>query len=276
MTRRKFLRFAAAAAATGVGGVALATNVQRHVEVTWHRISLPGAAGLRVVHVTDLHAGWGVSDEVLEEALEHVHGLDPDLVVLTGDYVNHSLKYLHRARNFVRQLPRPCVATLGNHDHWAGASEITGAFEAEGVVVLQNRHIDVECGRKTLTVVGVDDAFTGRDDVARAFEGLESWDRVLCLSHDPNSADAIMAQGARLVLAGHTHGGQIDIPVITPAIARTIGNRYLAGWYDVGPGRLYVNVGLGSGASRWRIGKRATPEVAAFDIVDEERGAQIA
>lgn len=274
MTRRKFLSLAAAAAATSVGGVALVKNVRRRVEVNWHRVGLPGAEGLRVVQVTDLHAGWGVSDEVLEEASEHVRQLDPDLVVLTGDYVNHSLKYLDRATSFVERLPRPCVATLGNHDHWAGAREIIDALEAEDVIVLQNSHIHVDCGHKALTVVGVDDAFTGRDDVTRAFDGIESPDQALCLSHDPNSADDIMAHGARLVLAGHTHGGQIDVPMITPVIARAIGNRYLAGWYDVGPGRLYVNVGLGSSASRWRVGKRAAPEVAVFDIVDEEMGAR--
>jgi hypothetical protein len=273
MTRRKFLGIgiATAVAATGVSGVALARAARRRIRVTRHEVALPGSGGLRVVHVTDLHAGWVTRDELLDEAAERCRSLEPDLVVLTGDYVNHSISYLPRARRFAAALPRPCVATLGNHDHWSGAQTVQAALEAEGVVVLRNAHTVIEHARGALTVVGLDDAFSGHDDLDAALEGVERPGRALVLSHDPRAADRLVERGARIILAGHTHGGQVSVPLVTPAVARTMGARYLAGWYQVGEGRLYVNVGLGSSASPWRLGKRIAPEVAVFDLLDAER-----
>ena len=133
MTRRKFISLAALAAATGVGGLAVARNVQRNVAVTRHEIPLsPETAGLRVVHLTDLHLGWGAPPALMDEMIAACHDAEPDLVVLTGDYVNHSLKHIERVREVVAQLPRPCVATLGNHDYYAGADEVRRVLEEEG------------------------------------------------------------------------------------------------------------------------------------------------
>lgn len=273
MSRRRFLGVAAAAAVTGASGAALAATARRHVRVARHLIDLRGAGGLRVVHVTDLHAGWVSREAILDEAIACCRAAEPDLVVLTGDYVNHTLAFLPRARSFVASLPRPCVATLGNHDHWSGAAEVQAALEAEGVTVLRNAHARLELAGRELDVVGVDDAYTGHDDLDAAFEGVTAPGRALVLSHDPRSADRLVERGARLILSGHTHGGQVSVPFVTRAVARTMGTKYLAGWYQVGPGRLYVNVGLGSSASPWRLGRGdIAPEVAIFDLTDDDEG----
>jgi predicted MPP superfamily phosphohydrolase len=167
----------------------------------------------------------------------------------------------------IERLPRPCVATLGNHDHWAGAAAIRRSLEGQGVVVLQNHHESISLrGSRRLVVVGVDDGFTKHHDVARALAGVHRPEQALVLTHDPDTADAIVQGGARLVLAGHTHGGQVHIPRVTRALSRMVGNRYLAGWYKVGRGRLYVNVGIGSSFIRWRAGRRTVPEVAVMDL----------
>jgi uncharacterized protein len=273
MSRRRFLGVAAAVAVTGASGVALASTASRHIRVTRHLIDLRGVSGLRVVHVTDLHAGWVSRKAILDEAIASCRAAEPDLVVLTGDYVNHTLAYLPLARRFVAALPRPCVATLGNHDHWSGAGEIRAALEAEGVTVLRNAHAHLELRdrREALNVVGIDDAYTGHDDLDAAFDGVAHPGSALFLSHDPRAADRLVERGARLILSGHTHGGQVSVPFVTRAVARTMGTKYLAGWHQVGPGRLYVNVGLGSSASPWRLGgPEIAPEVAIFDFADDE------
>lgn len=269
MTRRTFLWSLAAAGAAGAAGTAIGRNVRRQVEVTSHSVHLAGASGVRVVQLTDLHAGRATPLAIVEQAVAQTHDLEPDLVVLTGDYVNHSLTYLPRVRQFVASLPRPCVATLGNHDHWAGASSVRDVLEEEGVVVLTNEHHLFDLGRAGhLGVVGVDDGFTDHDDVESSFAGVDRPESALVLTHDPNTANDIATRGGRLILAGHTHGGQISVPVVTPMISRTVGNRYLKGWYDAGAARLYVNAGLGSSAVRWRVGEGANPEVALFLLND--------
>jgi uncharacterized protein len=268
MTRRKLLLgIGATATLMGVGGVAAARANQRRVVPSRHLVTLPGMREGRLVHLTDLHMGWSTGAPIIEDTLATVRDLRPDLVVMTGDYVNHSVRYLEHFRAFVARLPRPCVATLGNHDHWSGAKAIRTTLRSEGVIVLSNSWCEVKVRGQVLPVVGVDDGFTKRDDVAAAVQGLRAPERALGLSHFPNVADAMVEQGVRLVFSGHTHGGQVEVPLVTPLVSRTTGNRYLAGWYQVGDGRLYVNVGIGTGGiAPWRIGDGVAPEVACFDF----------
>ena len=89
----------------------------------------------------------------------------------------------------------------------------------------------------------------------------------LALTHLPDTGDDIAARGGRLILAGHTHGGQIRVPIITRAALRISGSRYVAGWYRTRGGRLYVSAGVGSSVVRWRVGRQAQPEVTLLDLI---------
>jgi predicted MPP superfamily phosphohydrolase len=269
LTRRQFLKVAAWGAASTTGAVSLAHAAPRRLRISQHRVKSVwrGSSPLRVVQISDLHVGWATPKRLLHQAVREAHRARPHLVVLTGDYLNHTLKHLTRLRRLVATLPRPCIATLGNHDYWAGASEIQQMLEAEEIEVLRNSRTVFRHHGVGLPVVGVDDAHTDHDDVARAFAGLSSPQEALVLTHHPKTANAIAKRGARLILAGHTHGGQIQVPGVTRVVARIAGLRHIAGWYRVGPGRLYVNTGVGSSAIRWRVGRRAMPEVAIFDLV---------
>jgi len=222
---------------------------------------------LRVVQLTDLHLGHGTPQRTLERAVSAASAARPDLVVLTGDYLNLSLTQLPRLRQLGARLPRPCVAVLGNHDHWSGAEAIQRTLAEEGVIVLRNQSVKLKLRGGELTVVGVDDGGTHHDDVARAFAGVKDRGRALVLTHHPKTAEAIMAWGGRLVLSGHTHGGQVAVPRVTAALARAGGHRYLRGWYSVGQGRLYVSPGIGASLIRTRLGRGAWPEVAVFDLL---------
>ena len=265
MTRRKFLTLTAATAATGAAGLALAGSNQ--VRLTRHQVSWPCPRGIRVAHLTDLHVGWGTPAHLLRQAVELTRRARPHLVVLTGDYLNHSLKRLPALKRFVRALPRPCVATLGNHDHWSGPGDIRYALERLGVTVLRNENVTIDVAGQRLQLVGVDDGMTGHHDIARAFRGVRHPKRALVLSHYGETADEIVEAGGRLVLSGHTHGGQLQIPILTRAVTAAAGMRYIAGWYKVGPGRVYVSAGIGSSVIRRRVGRRAEPEVALLDLV---------
>ncbi len=268
MTRRKFVGVVGAAAVGGaLLGPAAAWAGSRHLQVRRHKVAFAPGRGLRIVHLTDPHVGLATPRKVLAAAAAAAPAAPPARVVMPGPYVNRTLAYRKRLDVFLRALPRPCVAVLGNHDHWTGGARVRPLLEAAGVLVLSNesRRLQLSGGRE-LTVVGVDDETTGHADVAAALAGVERPEDALVLTHHPNTADAIVAAGGRLVLAGHTHGGQVLVPGVTAPLARLGGIRYLSGWHDVGPGRLYVNTGLGAAVVGWRLGRAAWPEVAVLEL----------
>jgi predicted MPP superfamily phosphohydrolase len=266
----RHLRHLAVAAAPSVGP-GLAEAWPRRLRVTNHLVAWPKLARrVRIVQITDVHAGLSTPVRYLRQAISAARQAEPDLVVLTGDFLNRSLTYVERLRRFIKVLPEPRVAVLGNHDHWSDADGVRQALERERVRVLVNENMVLSGEGFELTIVGVDDWTTNHDDIPTAFAGVERSDEALVLSHHPRSAEPIAEHGGRLVLSGHTHGGQIYLPLLTRAISRMGGNRYLAGWYDITPRtRLYVNAGIGSGAVGLRVGRNAIPEVAVFDLVPE-------
>lgn len=268
--KARHLRHLAVAAAPSVGP-GLAEAWPRRLRVTNHLVAWPRLERrVRIVQVSDVHAGLSTPVRYMRQAISAARQAEPDLVVLTGDYLNRSLTYVERLRRFVKVLPEPRVAVLGNHDHWSDAAGVAQALERERVRVLVNEHTVVRGEGFELTIVGVDDWTTNHDDIPAAFAGVERPEEALVLSHHPRSAEPIAEHGGRLVLSGHTHGGQIYLPLVTRAIGRMGGNRYLAGWYDItDKTRLYVNAGIGSGAVGLRVGRNAIPEVAVFDLVPE-------
>ena len=272
MDRRTFLRrTVAGGAALGVAGIAGMAVAQGGVRITRHDLPpdqaplLTPGRRLRIAQLTDIHVGWGTSAETLRTALVQAKLVRPDLLVLTGDYLNHSLAEIDTLRAWVRGLPRPCIATLGNHDHWSGAMAIRRMLEQEGIPVLSNESTVMDVAGQPLRIVGVEDGFTHRDDVDAAFRDVARPEQALVLSHDPMTADKIARTGARVVLSGHTHGGQFDIPGLTAALATVAGIRYLKGWYMIGDTRLYVNCGVGSSVGAGRNGAAAS-ELAVFDV----------
>lgn len=230
------------------------------IAVTRHRV--PWSSRARVVQLSDIHVGPSTPQLLLARVAEVVAELEPDVVVLTGDYVNVSTFYARRITELVRLLPKPCIATLGNHDHFTDPERITLALEAGGAKVLRNESTMLG----ELLVVGVDDGHSGNADIPRAFEGIDA-ERALVLSHFPNTADEIASTRAPLVLSGHTHGGQIDVPWLTRTVARVAGNPYLRGFYRVGDRTdLYVNAGIGHSFPGLRSGEGTRPEIAVFDL----------
>jgi len=223
---------------------------------------------VRVAHLTDVHVGATTPPRMLARVSEVVQSLACDLVVLTGDYVNASLFHLDRVTDLVRSLPQPCIATLGNHDHWTDPVRVAGALEAGGATVLRNASTVVRGDGFALTVVGVDDGRSGNADVPRAFADVDDPTRALVLSHYPSTAETIARTGAPLVLSGHTHAGQVDVPHVTKLFARLAGNPYLHGFYRLDRTDLYVSAGIGHSLHGLRAG-RTCPEIAVFELDPE-------
>ena len=252
----------ALAAGSALGVSRVRASRRGGLAVTMHRV--PWTSRARVVQLTDVHVGPTTPVGVVARATEIVRSLEPDVVVLTGDYVNTSLYFIERVAALADALPKPCVAILGNHDHWASADEVERALRSGGADVLRNASKTVETKHGPLVVVGVDDGRSRTMDLDRAFEGVDS-SRALVLAHHPQTADLIADRGAPLVLSGHTHGGQVDVPRATELVARLTGNPYLHGFYRLRDTDLYVNAGIGHSLPGFRAG-RTCPEIAVFDL----------
>ena len=236
--------------------------------ITCHRIPWKGERRIRVAQLTDIHVGATTPRTMLAHVAQVVSTLGCDLVVLTGDYVNASLVHLDRVTELVKSLPGPCIATLGNHDHWTDPVRVAAALREGGALVLQNESTVVRGRGFELTVVGVDDGRTRHDDVTRAFANVADPTRALVLSHFPTTAESIATTGAPLVLSGHTHAGQIDVPHVTRLLARLAGNPYLHGFYRLDRTDLYVSAGIGHSLHGLRAG-RTCPEIAVFELDPE-------
>lgn len=266
LSRRKLLTSAAAFAAATTGATRVAQARTVGLRITRHTIPWPGTKKLRVVQYTDIHVGWSTPQAVLKRCAQVAHRLEPDLVVLTGDYINRSTKVLPRLTEFVSLLPDPIIATLGNHDHWGGAHEVALALLRGGAEVLSNRNSGIDGIGWSLPVVGVDDGFTNHADVTKAFDGGEDPERTLVLNHFPTTANEIAGHGARLILSGHTHGGQLVIPGLTRALSRLAGSDYFHGFYELDASHLYVSAGIGHSLEGLRGGESAMPEIAVFEL----------
>ncbi len=232
-----------------------------------------GLERLRVAHLTDMHFGRVTPLSVQEAAVAAVNAEEPDVVVLTGDFVCHSQAYLEQMSAVLGKLRAPALGVLGNHDYWSGADEVRHGLKKANVTLLSNAHTTIEVRGQRLQILGLDDAYTGHADRARALKGLRKDVPTLGLSHIAEEADALWAQGVSLVLAGHTHGGQVTVASLHElAIGRLVGHRYVHGLYgkrnggEQGTGAVYVSAGIGAAMIPIRLGDRGRREVAIFEL----------
>ena len=238
------------------------------------RFAGPGAYvgaldGLRVAHLTDLHVGRVTPMSVQREAVNLANAAEPDLTVITGDFVCHSQRYLAELTEVVSGINGPKIGVLGNHDHWSGADAVRRALARGGVEVLDNANTTLTLRRQRLQVVGLDDAYTGHADRAAALKGLRPDLPTLGLSHIAEEADALWAAGVPLVLAGHTHAGQVTVAKLHElSIGRIAGHKYVHGLYGdrAAQGAVYVGAGVGAAIIPLRVGERGRREVTLFEL----------
>jgi predicted MPP superfamily phosphohydrolase len=233
----------------------------RALVVTPIAVPLPGlSAPIRLVQVSDLHLGPLADRSALREAFDRVVALDPDLVCVTGDLVDSPGTDLEA---WVPELARVTArlgvfAILGNHDRRAGGDRVAAALARwTGWRLLRDEVATVEVPGGRLHLVGLEEGPEGT--VSEAFPGLlaqvPAGEPAVVLVHRPSAFPDVAAAGAPLVLAGHTHGGQLAVPGVPQLnLARLMQMRFDAGSFVREGSLLHVNRGLGTSGQRVRIG----------------------
>jgi predicted MPP superfamily phosphohydrolase len=200
--------------------------------------------------VTDIHAGVFIARQELRRIADQVIALQPDLFVLTGDYISNSMVFLPGCLEEMARVQARygSFATLGNHENWYGTlQELQAAFRHYGIPLLVNAHQVVRTERGRVAVAGIDDLRSGFPDLETALRGLDPSLPTLLLSHRPEVFPEAADRGIPLTLSGHYHGGQVKVSLPAgPVSFPHLRTPYPEGLYRIGRSRLYVSRGIGT------------------------------
>lgn len=223
--------------------------------------------GYRIAQLSDLHIGSLWPRERAQRWLPRVNDLDVDLIALTGDYVTSGSAFHSDVAFIVRgmQCRDGTVAVLGNHDYFGDVEGLVAKLRLNGVDVLRNERRVLVRGKDQVVLAGVDDTWSQSADVEKALCGHDVSAPLIALAHDPKLFPELAAGGASLVLAGHTHWGQVAVPfhALRYNLSR-LSYRYHAGLYRIGPATLHVSAGLGTTGPPVRLG--AAPEITVLRL----------
>lgn len=272
--RRLLIAWIVAGLAVGVYGLAFepARLVERP-QVLAMRAWPSACDGLRIDHVSDIHTGSPHNGlDNLDRIVDRLIASDAQAVVMTGDYVILSVflgtyvgpePIAARLRRLTAR--KPVYAVLGNHDWWKNGAHIREVFQAAGVVMLEDEARHATLGGCPVWIVGVGDLWETRHDVTKAFSMVAGPDPAIAITHNPALFPQMPARGL-LMLAGHTHGGQISLPGVgQPAMwGKGLEGRYVAGHYEDDGQHLFVSPGIGTSILPVRIGM--PPEISRLTL----------
>lgn len=220
-----------------------------------------GFEDLRIAVISDPHVGPHFREDDMARVVTSTNALRPDLVVLAGDYVARDPTDAEVVAAGLADLRAPLgiFAVLGNHDYWGSEVRVSAILARAGARLLRNTGTSLERGGDRVWLAGVEDLRRGRPNLPAALSGARDGETTIVLVHNPMAVHEAQRYGAALVLAGHTHGGQIRLPVIGPPIIPIADRSLSSGLSRVGQTQVYVSRGVGVGTPPARLGAR--PEV---------------
>ncbi|MBK8025419.1 MAG: metallophosphoesterase [Chloroflexi bacterium] len=270
----KVLTPAAALGTLGAAGTLLyayrAADRLQVVPVDFLHPAVPRAFhGYTIAQFSDIHLdGSRRSLDLLERTVELINAATPDLIVCTGDFVTARIRPLRGdLTGALRRLRAPdgVLAILGNHDFGYNRVITQRALAEAGIPELENAVVTLQRGEDRLHIAGVDSVVRQRARLDQVLEVLPRDGMAILLAHEPDYADIAAATGRfALQLSGHTHGGQINLPLLTEISLPAYGRRYKEGIHLVKGLWLYVNRGIGTGGVSLRL--RARPEITIIKL----------
>ncbi len=282
MNRRKFLKRVAysfgGVATLGGGTTAYGFWEAKHIRVREHTIRIPNLPqsfeGVRIAVLADFHHGPYVSLNFIREATELAQSLKPDLFALVGDYGHrglHTHEELPPCLEVLSQLEAPMgvFAVPGNHDMYNRGAIYRDVISKTPLTDITNRGQFLTRNGEQIYIAGVDDLWWGKPLLIKALEDLEGQDKcVILLSHNPDFAEAQTDPRLSLTLSGHTHGGQVYLPIAgSPWAPTRFKEKYLSGLAKGPNGFVFTSRGLGE--SGYPIRFMVPPEIPVLTLAQE-------
>lgn len=274
MTRRRFLKLLSGVAGLyGVGRFTYSALWERYdLRVTTWDVPLPRLPrqfnGLRIAHIADVHLCPELPHDYIVSTMRLLGELGADIVAFSGDLLSAGRKYLHPYLDIFAQ-PQASYgkyAVLGNHDFVCDRSApVTEFLQDAGWQVLRNRSVPLPGAGGAVWVVGVEDMSTGSPNLYKAVEGIPERAVRILLAHQPDFIDKAVEAGLDLMLCGHTHGGQVVLPLIGPPVVPSkYGATYAWGLFDRDGTRMQVTRGVGMSSPHIRF--NCPPEIAILTL----------
>jgi predicted MPP superfamily phosphohydrolase len=268
MSRRTFMRHATHGVLAG--GLLMAGDgyllERTNYEVTRYDVPAPHLAKpFSVAFMSDLHRSPTTSVDDLRAAARLCMNQQPDAVLLGGDYITSHAHLATECAEALAELrpPHGVYFVLGNHDHWSGPTIVARAFTRAGFTDITNANTELAPG---LRLCGLDDVWAGMPNIPLAFRGAEGPSQTrLLLTHNPKIFPRVRERQC-VMICGHTHGGQINLPLIPNPYMRAV-TRYVKGWFHEEGSSLYVNRGIGTLTIPVRLNCR--PEITVLRFIPQ-------
>ncbi|MCP5005965.1 MAG: metallophosphoesterase [Planctomycetes bacterium] len=274
LNRRSFIKYALLG---GIGTLATSYSVfieRYNFQINTYQIPvprLPGAfEGFKIVQLTDIHFGFLMPLSIVEQLIHKVNILDKDIVVCTGDYVNACGKdslvdtvwpYLMKLR-----AKHGVYSVLGNHDHWGGLDRSLYWLEESGQNV-RHKSIPIDKMGERIWIGGAGDYLEDDVSIDKAFENVPSNECKILLAHNPDSADSHFSTKVDLMISGHTHGGQVNIPFVGAPYLAVQNRKYSSGFIRSSKTNIYISRGLGWTVLPIRF--NCPPEISILNLISD-------
>ena len=235
--------------------------------------------GLRIALIGDIHTGGPfISEQKLRKIVDLTNQQKPDLIVLLGDYMSPNSWHSHRVEPEITaavlkdlRAPLGVYSVLGNHDWWYDGEKVRRALEANGIRVLDEEVAEVKWRDSSFWLIGFADLWTRPQHIQETIRKVPEGAINIGLSHNPDIF-IHMPRTMPLMLAAHTHGGQVNLPVIgTPITPSYFGPRYTAGHVFENDHHMFVTTGIGTSILPVRF--RVPPEIVILTIANRESAA---
>lgn len=229
-------------------------------------------SGLRIAVISDIHTGGPfINDQKLRDIVGKTNALKPDLIVLLGDYMSSNTWHSHRVEPGVTtaalknlKAPLGVYAVLGNHDWWYSGERVRDAFDANGIPVLEDEVVEIKWHEKSFWLVGLADLWTRPQHIGATIAKVPAGSTMIALTHNPDIFPNL-PQSVPLLLAGHTHGGQVNFPLFgTPIVPSRFGRKYTVGHLFENSHHLFVSTGIGTSILPVRF--RVPPEIVLLTV----------
>lgn len=229
--------------------------------------------GYTIIQLTDIHLGQWITKEKLIGIVKLINKENPDLIVLTGDYISYKVdECLDELEESLKLLKTKdaVLSVLGNHDHWINPTKVKHSLERCNIINLENEVFTIHKNNSKLQIAGADSITYNKDDIKQIIKRIDPNYPAIMLAHEPDFADITsQTESFILQLSGHSHGCQINIPIIGTPIRGKNFLKYPSGKYQVKNMIQYTSRGIGTNAFWLRI--NCPPEITKIILKKVEK-----